>query len=131
MNTCMYIHKVLPATAAKGYTHNRQPGKHIQLRQAVASSKAGGQAGTQKVREAMDGSETDCKADRQVDRQESSAGQRCGIPVSHQPALLMGSLTSCCSCLLPSDNCGFLWGLVNLFLGPISWSHLEDRHRYN
>lgn len=35
----------------------------------------GGQAGTQMVSEAIGGRETDGKADRQVDRQEGSAGQ--------------------------------------------------------
>lgn len=46
--------------------HSRQPGspseKHIQ--QADVSGMAGVQAGTQEVREAMDGRETDGQADR-------------------------------------------------------------------
>lgn len=59
MNT--WIHACKSPTAAQGYMHNRQPpgsqaSKRIRLcvsleRQADAGSMAGGQAGTQKVRE--------------------------------------------------------------------------------
>lgn len=81
---CMYVYieshqpQQLKATCITGTQAARL--KNIQLcvwleRQTDAGWMAGGQAGTQKVREAMDGRETDGQADRQVDRQEGSAGQ--------------------------------------------------------